>query len=96
MRLILLPADILELHRANVGDLTGNRVKNEGALNLTDYVLPDVPLRQFATGAAKPRGAGVGRAGPSDHAFPTTLSARLRRKLLGQVVRIFTDTVATW
>ena len=36
-----------------------------GALTLVDHVLPDVPIRQFATGAAKPRGAGVGRVGPS-------------------------------
>ena len=42
----------------------GGRRMNAGALTLVDHVLPEVPIRQFATGAAKPRGGGVGRAGP--------------------------------
>jgi hypothetical protein len=53
---------------------------NEGALNLTDYVLPDVPLRQFVLTM------------PFSLRFPLAFDG----KLLGQVVRIFTDTVAGW
>ena len=40
---------------------------NEDAFSLIDHVLPEIPIRQFATGAAKPRGAWAGRAGPSDN-----------------------------
>ena len=48
----------------------GGRRMNAGALTLVDHVLPEVPIRQFATGAAKPRGAGAGRAGPSPVGAP--------------------------
>ena len=40
----------------------GGRRMNAGALTLADHVLPEVPIRQFATGVAKPRAAGAGRA----------------------------------
>jgi hypothetical protein len=53
---------------------------NEGALNLVDHVLPDVPLRQFVLTMP----------------FPLRFPLAFDGKLLGQVVRIFTDTVATW
>jgi hypothetical protein len=54
---------------------------NAGALTLVDHVLPEVPIRQFATGAAKPRGVGAGRAGPSYAAFLAEISVGLRRKI---------------
>jgi hypothetical protein len=53
---------------------------NEGALNLVDHVLPDVPLRQFVLTMP----------------FPLRFPLAFDGKLLGQVVRIFTDTVAGW
>jgi hypothetical protein len=45
------------------------RRMNQTTHNLLAHVLPAQPLRQWATGAAKPRGAGKGRAGPSDLAL---------------------------
>ncbi len=53
---------------------------NEGALNLIDHVLPNVPLRQFVLTMP----------------FPLRFPLAFDGKLLGQVVRIFTDTVAGW
>ena len=53
---------------------------NEGALNLVDHVLPDVPLRQYVLTMP----------------FPLRFPLAFDGKLLGQVVRIFTDTVAGW
>jgi hypothetical protein len=53
---------------------------NEGALNLVDHVLPDVPLRQFVLTMP----------------FPLRFPLAFDGKLLGQVVRIFMDTVAGW
>jgi hypothetical protein len=81
--------------RAVCPSCLGRRM-NEGALNLVNHVLPDVPIRQFATGAAKPHGAGAGRAGPSTMPFPLRFPLAFDGRLLGQVVRIFTDTVAGW
>ena len=52
---------------------------NEGALNLTDILLPDVPLSQFVVTVP----------------FPLRFPLAFDGKLVGQVVRIFTDTVAT-
>ena len=54
------------------------RRMNEGAFNLVDHVLPNVPLRQFVVTVPFPLG------------FPLAFDG----KLLGQVVRIFTDTIA--
>jgi len=51
-----------------------------GALTLVDHVLPDVPIRQFVLTM------------PFPLRFPLAFDGRL----LGQVVRIFTDTVAGW
>ncbi len=65
--------------RAVCPSCLGRRM-NEGALKLTDYVLPDVPLRQFVLTMP----------------FPLRFPLAFDGKLLGQVVRIFTDTVATW
>jgi hypothetical protein len=53
---------------------------NEGALNLVGHVLPDVPLRQFVLTM------------PFPLRFPLAFDGRL----LGQLLRIFTDTVAGW
>jgi hypothetical protein len=53
---------------------------SEGALNLVDHVLPDVPIRQFVLTMP----------------FPLRFPLAFDGKLLGQVVRIFTDTVAGW
>jgi hypothetical protein len=53
---------------------------SEGALNLVDHVLPDVPLRQFVLTVP----------------FPLRFPIAFDGALLGQVVRIFVDTVATW
>ncbi len=53
---------------------------NECALNLVDHVLPNVPLRQFVLTMP----------------FPLRFLLAFDGKLLGQVVRIFTDTVAAW
>jgi hypothetical protein len=52
----------------------------EGALNLVNHVLPDAPVRQFVVTV------------PFSLRFPLAFDG----KLLGQVVRIFTDTVAGW
>jgi len=56
------------------------RRMNEGALNLVDHVLPDVAIRQWVLTMP----------------FPLRLPLAFDGKLLGQVVRIFTDTVAGW
>jgi hypothetical protein len=56
------------------------RHMNEGALNLVDHVLPDVPLRQFVFTV------------PFSLRFPLAFDGAL----LGQVVRIFVDTVDGW
>jgi hypothetical protein len=56
------------------------RRMNEGAINLVDHVLPGVPIRQFV--CTMP--------------FPLRFPLAFDGKLLGQVVRIFTDTVAGW
>ena len=65
--------------RAVCPSCLGRRM-NEGALNITEYVLPDVPLRQLVL---------------TMH-FPLRFPLAFDGKLLGQVVRIFTDTVAGW
>ena len=51
---------------------------NAGALTLVDHVLPDVPLRQFVLTVP----------------FPLRFPLAFDGKLLGQVLRIFIDTVA--
>ena len=56
------------------------RRMSEGAFHLTERVLPDVPLRQFVVTMP----------------FPLRFPLAFDGKLLGQVVRIFTDTVARW
>jgi hypothetical protein len=56
------------------------RHMNEGAFNLTEHVLPNVPLRQFLLTMP----------------FPLRFPLAFDGKLLGQVVRIFVDTVARW
>jgi hypothetical protein len=56
------------------------RRMSAGALNLVDHVLPDVPIRQFVLTMP----------------FPLRFPLAFDGKLLGQVVRIFTDTVAGW
>jgi hypothetical protein len=53
---------------------------NEGALNLVGHVLPDVAIRQWVLTMP----------------FPLRFPLAFDGKLLGQVVRIFTDTVAGW
>ena len=54
---------------------------NEGAANLVDHVLPDaVPLRQWVLTLP----------------FPLRFALAFDGRLLGAVLRIFTDTVATW
>ena len=65
--------------RAVCPSCLGRRM-NEGALNLVDHVLPDVPLRQFVLTMP----------------FPLRFPLAFDGKLLGHVVRIFTDTVASW
>jgi hypothetical protein len=65
--------------RAVCPSCLGRRM-SEGALNLVDHILPDVPLRQFVLTMP----------------FPLRFPLAFDGKLLGQVVRIFTDTVATW
>ena len=57
----------------------GGRRMNAGALTLVDHVLPQVPLRQFVLTV------------PFLLRFPLAFDG----KLLGQVVRIFIDTVIT-
>jgi hypothetical protein len=56
----------------------GGRRMNAGALTLVDHVLPDVSLRQFVLTVP----------------FPLRFPLGFDGKLLGQVVRIFIDTVA--
>jgi hypothetical protein len=56
----------------------GGRRMNEGAFNLTDHVLPETPIRQFVLTM------------PFSLRFPLAFDG----KLLGQVLRIFTDTIA--
>src|SRR5450759_1266141 len=56
------------------------RRMSAGALTLVDHVLPDVPIRQFVFTVP----------------FPLRFPLAFDGKLLGQVVRIFTDTVASW
>ena len=65
--------------RAVCPSCLGRRM-SEGALNLTDHVLPDVPLRQFVLTMP----------------FPLRFPLAFDGKLLGQVLRIFTDTIASW
>jgi len=65
--------------RATCPSCLGRRM-NEGAFNLTEHVLPDVPLRQFVVTMP----------------FPLRFPLAFDGKLLGQVVRIFADTVAGW
>ena len=57
----------------------GGRRMNAGALTLVDHVLPEVPIRQFVLTL------------PFSLRFPLAFDG----KLLGQVLRIFTDTVAS-
>jgi len=67
-------------------ELQGPRVLSElwrpaherGALTLVDHVLPEVPIRQFVLTVP----------------FPLRFPLAFDGKLLGQVLRIFTDTVA--
>jgi hypothetical protein len=54
--------------------------KPAGALNLVAHVLPDVPLRQFVFTVT----------------FPLRFPLAFDGALLGQVVRIFLDTVDGW
>ena len=56
----------------------GGRRMNAGALTLVDHVLPEVPIRQFVLTVP----------------FPLRFPLAFDGKLLGQVLRIFTDTVA--
>jgi hypothetical protein len=56
------------------------RRMSAGAATLVDHVLPDVPIRQFV--ATMP--------------FPLRVPLAFDGKLLGQVLRIFTDTVSRW
>ncbi len=56
------------------------RRMSAGAANLVDHVLPDVPIRQFVVTMP----------------FPLRFPLAFDGKLLGQVLRIFTDTVAGW
>ena len=51
-----------------------------GAANLVDHVLPHVPIRQLVLTMP----------------FPLRFPLAFDGKLLGHVVRIFTDTVSTW
>ena len=56
------------------------RRMSAGAANLVDHVLPDVPIRQLVVTMP----------------FPLRFPLAFDGKLLGQVLRIFTDTVAGW
>jgi len=56
------------------------RRMSEGAANLVDHVLPAVPIRQFVLTLP----------------FPLRFPLAFDGKVLGQVLRIFTDTVAGW
>jgi hypothetical protein len=53
---------------------------SEGAAELVDHVLPDFPLRQWVLTVP----------------FPLRFPLAFDGKLLGEVLRIFMDTVATW
>jgi hypothetical protein len=57
----------------------GGRRMNEGAFNLMDHVLPETPIRQFVLTMP----------------FPLRFPLAFDGKLLGEVLRIFTDTVAS-
>jgi hypothetical protein len=57
----------------------GGRRMNAGALTLVDHVLPEVPIRQFVLTLP----------------FPLRFPLAFDGKLLGQVLRIFIDTVAS-
>jgi hypothetical protein len=65
--------------RAVCPSCLGRRM-NQGALNLVDHVLPDVPLRQFVVTVP----------------FPLRFPLAFDGALLGQVVRIFVDTLDGW
>jgi hypothetical protein len=65
--------------RAVCPSCLGRRMR-EGALNLLDHVLPDVPLRQLVVTVP----------------FPLRFPLVFDGALLGQVVRIFVDTVDGW
>jgi hypothetical protein len=56
------------------------RRMNAGAADLVDHVIPDVPIRQWVLTMP----------------FPLRFPLAFDGKLLGQVLRIFTDTVAWW
>jgi hypothetical protein len=56
------------------------RRMSAGAANLVDHVLPDVPIRQVVLTMP----------------FPLRFPLAFDGKLLGQVLRIFTDTVSGW
>jgi hypothetical protein len=56
------------------------RRMSAGAANLVDHVLPDVPIRQFVVTMP----------------FPLRFPLAFDGKLLGEVLRIFTDTVTSW
>ncbi len=56
------------------------RRMSAGAANLVDHVLPDVPIRQLVVTMP----------------FPLRFPLAFDGKLLGQVLRIFTDTVSGW
>jgi hypothetical protein len=53
---------------------------SDGAAHLVDHVLPEVPVRQFVVTMP----------------FPLRFPLAFDGKLLGQILRIFTDTVAKW
>jgi hypothetical protein len=53
---------------------------NAGALTLVDHILPDTPIRQWVLTLP----------------FPLRFPLAFDGALLGQVLRIFTDTVARW
>jgi hypothetical protein len=65
--------------RAVCPSCVGRRM-NEGAANLVDHVLPDVPLRQWVLTMP----------------FPLRFPLAFDGKLLGEALRLFTDTVARW
>jgi len=58
----------------------GGRRMNAGALTLVDHVLPEAPLRHWVLTVP----------------FPLRFPLAFDGKLLGQVLRIFTDTVTRW
>jgi hypothetical protein len=65
---------------SGVPELPGGRRMSEGAANLVDHVLPDVPIRQFVLTLLFPL------------RFPLAFDGKLR----GQVLRLFTDSVSGW